>query len=247
MSQLGSFGYSYISINSVIADSSHKIGLRVSGNDPGEGGVTLGGNQSNTFTGNVEVSGRRNHLNLDKGNRAIAVRGDILVKDRALIRFAQSNQTLGTSTITLKNYGVLQSLSVSGSDIKNKFKKLIIEDNGIVHFNHSEGKSERAKYYIYFDDLITNQGGHLKIQDWKEGRDFLLVRKSSANLNDSLTKMSFVGYDRNNIHLEDFDGEYWSVSATPEPTTYGAILGAVGLGLCAWRRKYRKTGHLTRH
>jgi len=152
LSQSGNNGYSYISTSVVISDSDHQVGLRIAGNDPGEGGITLAGDQSNTFTGNIEVSGRRNHLVLHKENGAIAIRGNFLIKDRALVRFSRNNQTLGTSNVTLKNYGVLQELF--DSDITNTLKNLIIEDNGIVHFNHEEGNSANAKYYIYFDDLI---------------------------------------------------------------------------------------------
>jgi len=168
-------------------------------------------------------------------NGCIAVRSDILVKDEAIVRFSGSNQILKTSSITLKNHGELQSLF--DNNISNAFQRLTIEDNGIVHFNHEEGNSLNSSYYIKVDDLIINQGGHLKVRGWQEGRDFLLVRKTSTQLADALTKMEFAGYDRNNIHLEEFDTEYWSISAMPEPATYGAILGAAGLALVAWRRR----------
>jgi len=139
----------------------------------------------------------------------------------------------------LKNGGVLQPLSPNSKDVTNTFRRLIIENIGIVDFNHREYNSESSKYYIYIDDLIFTQGAHLDIQDWKDGRDFLLVRKTSTTLDDALKKMNFSGYDPNNIHLEDFNAEYWSISATPEPTTYGAIFGTAGLALVTWRRRKR--------
>jgi len=225
--------YSSIQLDVVISDSSQQVGLRIKSNNSGDSGFYLTGNQSNTFTGNVEVSGKRNHLILRKKNGAIAVRSDIIVKNQALLRFEESAQLLKTSNVTLRRYGVLQNLA--NSDISNTFQRLITEDNGIVHFNHEEGNSLNSKYYIKVDDLVINQGGHLEIHGWQEDRDFLLVRKTSSALADALKKMSFVGYDPNNIHLEDFDTEYWSISATPEPTT----LGAAGIGLSAWHRRRR--------
>jgi len=125
------------------------------------------------------------------------------------------------------------------SDVTNTFQSLIVEDNGIVHFNHSEANSENTKYYIQLNDLLIHQGGHLVVQDWKEGRDFLLVRKTSAALADALTKIEFAGYDPYNIHLEEFNSEYWSISAAPEPST-GALLSAVGLGIWNWRKRKRR-------
>jgi len=229
---------SYLSLDSVISDNGHSVSLNISGNTPGDGGVFLRGDKSNTFTGNAYVSGRRNHLVLQKGNGAVAVRGDIHVKDQALLRFANSNQLLETSNVRLENRGALQNLA--NFDITNTFRSLTVADNGIVHFNHTEGHSENSKYYIKIDDLIINQSGHLEIHGWQESRDFLLVRKTSAALEDALTKMTFAGYDRNNIHLEEYDSEYWSISSTPEPATYGALLGAIGLGLWTWKRKRRE-------
>jgi len=231
--------YNYAHITSTISNSGHQVGLRVTGNEPQNSGLYLEGGQSNTFTGNVEVSGRQKHLVLKKTNGAIAVRGDILVKEKAILRFDGSGQLLKTSNITLKTHGNLQTLAGSGGNITNRFKNLIIEDNGIVSFNHSPEKALNSKYYIYLDDLIINTGGHLKVQGWQEGRDFLLVKKTGAHLTDALKRMAFIGYDRNNIHLEDFNSEYWSISSTPEPATYGAILGAVGIGLWRWKCKRR--------
>jgi len=240
--QLGE-GYNYAHIYSTISDSSHKVGLRVTGNDPQDSGLYLEGNQSNTFTGNVEISGRRKHLVLRKTNGAIAVRGDILVKEKAILRFEGSAQLLKTSTITLKTHGAFQTLAGRGDNITNIFKNLIIKDNGVVQFNHSGGKSLGSKYHIYLDDLIISQGGHLKIQGWQDGRDFLLVRKTSANLADALTKMAFVGYNPADIHLRDFNRDYWQISALPEPTTYGAIVATGGLVLAAWQRRRKWPPH----
>jgi len=63
------------------------------------------------------------------------------------------------------------------------------------------------------------------------------VKKTSAHLTDALKGTAFNSYDPNNVHLEDFNSEYWSISATPEPATYGALLGTVGLGLWTWRKR----------
>jgi len=230
---------SYLSIDSVITDSYHQVGVKII--NQGSGAIFLEGDQSNTFTGNVEISGTYSGLVLNKSNGATAVRSNVFVRNNALFRFANNDQLLKTSNVTLATSGRLQVLAHFGGNITNTFKNLIVEGNGIIHFNHKEGNSTHSKYYIYIDDLIINEGGHLEIHDWHDGQDFLLVRKNSQCLADALKKMSFVGYDPNNIHLEDFDTEYWSISATPEPTIYGAILGAAGIGLWCWHKRRRGT------
>jgi len=233
-------GKEYISIelNLVISNSNHTVGLRVEGHDHAHSGLYLMGGESNTFSGNVEVSGWRKHLVLRKSNGAIAVRSDILVSDEAVLRFEGNNQLSKTSKVSLRSNSILQTLLKLGNEtIENAFRNLTIEDSGVIHFNHEESEIPSAKHYIKIDDLIINQSGYLEVQGWQEGRDFLLVRKNSANLADALTKMAFAGYDRNAIHLEDFDTDYWSISSTPEPAAYGAILGTVGVGFVAWRKR----------
>jgi len=223
-------------IDSVIADSTHPVGVQFSA---GFGILVFEGHQSNTFTGNVEVYGKTNSLYLNKTNGSVAVRSNISIDQGKLI-FHQSNQLLNTSSVTLKNNATLSYISLSSYSISNTFDRLSIENSGIIKFNHrieNSGNNTPNKYYIRLDDLFINSGGLLTIQDWQAERDFLLVRKTSANLADALTKMAFEGYDRNNIHLRDFNSDYWQISALPEPTTYGALLGAAGLGLWAWRRR----------
>jgi len=100
----------------------------------------------------------------------------------------------------------------------------------------------KFKKYLYLDDLLVGQGGSLTVMGWLDGQDFLLVRKDSKGLDDALKKLEFEGYDRNRIHLVDFNKDYWEISAAPEPVTYGAILGGLGLlvvvGRCRWRKSH---------
>jgi len=150
-----------------------------------------------------------------------------------------NNQLSKNSQVILKNHGALKALSQS--DITNTVKVLTIEGKGIVHFehHHSDMPAPKSKYYIYIDNLIINQGSRLVVQGWKEGRDFLFVRKTSPNLADALTKLSFQGYDPANINLRDYNRDYWQISALPEPTAYGALLSIGGIGLWAWRQRKR--------
>jgi len=60
-----------------------------------------------------------------------------------------------------------------------------------------------------------------------------------------LNQIVFEGYQDYFTTLKDYDADYWQITPwgakpAPEPSTYGAILGAVGLALVAWRRKRRR-------
>jgi len=226
-----------LNIESVIVDNGNRrIGLRVSGNRPGEGVVFLTGSQSNRFTGNVEISGRDNYLALGKKNGAIAVRGDIFVKNGAVLNFTNSNQTLKTSSVFLNSSRVILYSGVA-ANTSNSLKKLTVEGNGVIAFDHTS--VFKFKKYLYLDDLLIRRGGSLTVTGWLDGQDFLLVRKDSKGLAAALKKIDFQGYNRNNIHLVNFNKEYWEISAAPEPATYGVILGAIGLGVVGWRRQRR--------
>jgi len=158
----------YLNIDSVITDSTHKVGVKVMSG--GNGAVFLSGNRSNTFTGNVEISGTYNGLVLNKSGGAIAVQRDIFVSDGGMLRFAQNQQVSIASSVRLATRGWVQFLSISGNDIKTSFKNLTIEDKGSLAFNHKEGASTKSKYYLFIDDLILNQGAHLDVHGWVDGR-----------------------------------------------------------------------------
>jgi len=221
-------------IEATIADSSHRVGVRFSG---GSGILAFSGLYTNTFTGNVEILGAENQLHLSKTHGAVSVRGDILVEKGRLV-FRREKQLLNTSSVTLKDKAYLIYDSNYNYSITNIFKNLVIEGGGTISFEHTQkGDNLYSKYYIYLNDLVISDRGPLTIRGWQEGRDFLLVRKTSTTLADALTKLTFVGYDPYNIHLEEFNSEYWSISGAPEPSTTGAILGAAGLCLWGWRKR----------
>ncbi|WP_156469213.1 PEP-CTERM sorting domain-containing protein [Cephaloticoccus primus] len=137
--------------------------------------------------------------------------------------------------VTLKR-GSIGFIEYNNRSITNTIHQIRVEKYGIVNFGRPSLRGD-AQRFLYLDDLIISDGGTLAVRYWKEGRDFLLVRKDSAHLNDALKKMEFEGYDRNAIHLVNYNKDYWSISSTPEPSTCGAIFGVLGLGVSVCRRK----------
>jgi len=96
--------------------------------------------------------------------------------------------------------------------------------------------------------LTISTGGVLFIRNWYEYEDLFLVRRV---LNDKefdknlLPPIVFEGYQDYQTTLKAYDNVYWQIypfgiRSVPEPSTYGAILGAVGLGLWTWKKRKRK-------
>jgi len=228
-----------LNIEASISDNGNeRVGLRIMGNSNMEGVVFLTGKTSNSFTGNVHIHGKYKYLVLGKSNGAVAVKGDIYVRDGAVLNFANSNQTLKTSSVFLDNSSLILYSGVA-ADTRNRLKTLTVDGSGIIAFDNTS--VFKFKKYLYLDDLLVVLGGSLTVTGWLNGQDFLLVRKSSQSLADELKKLNFQGYDRNNIHLVDFNKDYWEISAAPEPVTYGVILGGLGLAVAVSRRRKRRS------
>jgi len=247
-SQIDQYGdriFLNVHINAVIQDhKTHKVGLVMTGAHPlGESGiVTLSGGQENTFTGDVVVEGTRNILYLAKTNGVTSIQGNAYVKSGGRLALANSDQIKDTATVTLS--GNNANFSFTGNAVNNseKIHALVVESGrGIFSFSHPVKTKDNASRTLILDDLIIKDGATLRIAAWEAGRDHFLVRKDSKHLADALKKISIDGWAKNQIYLKDYDKEYWSIEAAPEPATYGAIFGAVGLALWGWR--YRKREH----
>jgi len=88
------------------------------------------------------------------------------------------------------------------------------------------------------DELQVEEGGLLRIFNWKSTLTKLFVRKDSKYLEESLSRLAFEGYTPNSAGKRDYDNHYWEIYAKlPEPATYGTILGAAGLGVVALRKR----------
>ncbi|WP_231863454.1 hypothetical protein, partial [Cephaloticoccus capnophilus] len=223
-------------INSKIRDNRHKVGLRISS----EGGpkyLEIGGDEANTFTGDVEVS--HTGLILNKRDGVTAIEGNVFIKDNATLSF-KSNYQLGRSSVVTLSMGGLYFSSMGG-DIIQSFKQLIIDGLGVISFGVNGKVDSITK--IYLDDLWVRSGREVNIFHWREGRDFILVKKTSKNLADTMKKIKFFGYDPSKLHLEDYNDEYWMINGAPEPATYGAGLMLGVLGLVCYRRRQRSSPH----
>jgi len=231
----------YLAIDSVISDHKyHKVGLRVTGDHAGFSLVSLFGDKENTFTGDVEVAGEKTLLDLKKAANIIAIHSNIRITQKSELRIFRSNNIARSSTVTLSNgtFTLVSGNTDSRAPISQSLKELYIDkDGGRVHFD--KGTTAGVSKHLYLDDLIIKDGSFLQVTHWLYGEDFLLVRKDSKHLANSLKKIRFVGYDPNAIHLEEFNKDYWLISGAPEPATYGAILSTFGLSVFIFAKRNR--------
>jgi len=132
-------------------------------------------------------------------------------------------------------------LRFGGGTIQNA-ALLDVEGRGTLDF---VGGTESAPNMLFLDEftLADFDTTTLFIRHWEDQKDFLLVRYTQANIAridaDFLARINFEGYDAPAQWLYWSD-EYWEIKPMPEPSTYGAIFGMLGIGLVAYRRRNRK-------
>jgi len=197
--------------------------------------IRISGNYNSEFTGDVVVDGKDSHLYLGKYGGAIAVRSNITVRNGGVVGIELSNQIADRSTVTLKGKNSTFSLNEVVYELSEKFRTLAVEGDGRVLFNR-----KTADYYaktLIVDDLIVGEGNTLSVDGWNADLDLFLVSKSSSHVRDALKRINFEGTNRQIVELREYNKDYWKLYASPEPSTYGAIFGAVGLGIVVWRKR----------
>jgi len=166
---------------------------------------------------------------LNKTNGAIAIQGDIFLEDGAGLSFWNGNQIADTATVTM---GKGSHINFHGAH-HEKLHKIVVRGSATIGFEL--GRPAPSGRFFYLDDLLIADDSFLTITAWKEGRDALLVRKDSENLWDALSRIKFEGRAEHRAWVKDYDKDYWQViPAFPEPSTYGALFGVVGLMVAWW-------------
>jgi autotransporter-associated beta strand protein len=228
-----SYGTGGLTISSVIADNGGNNGLTKTG----DGTLTLAGAAANTFTGTTTVNDGT--LALDKTDGTTALAGAVVVGDGRgtdVLRLDSSEQIANTANLTLRGstYGgetVLRYNSGSGG-FTETFATLTVDGHAVIDF---AGGNVCAANYLYLDDLAMTAGSELLIRNWIDFTDFLLVRNTSTNVPDLLAQINFEGYGAG-AYWQEYDATFSRITPVPEPSTYGAVLMAAGLGFAGWRR-----------
>jgi len=225
------------------------------------GTLTLDSNVTHTV-GNIYI--HRGMLDLKRGT--LSVNGRIWVGDgsgrsvlvptltgNAILKLAPNrwNQIVrtggGLASITLNGtpydprgpeYGGAQAILQMGGNTKLVLANLHIEGRGTIDW--VGGEVGRANI-LWIDTLtFSSPDAQLFIRNWYEYEDILLVRNHFDR--SWLSNIVFEGYQDYETTWKPYDNTYIQITpfgAVPEPTTYGAILGALGAGLYLLRRGRR--------
>ncbi|KXU38054.1 hypothetical protein AXK12_00665 [Cephaloticoccus capnophilus] len=131
-------------------------------------------------------------------------------------------------------------LRFRGGTVQNA-QLLHVEGRGMLDFLGGTVAKPNMLYLEEFT-LADFDTTLLFIRHWEDGRDILLAHreKNKDRIDaDFLARIKFEGYDAPAEWVYWGDGTYWEIRVAPEPHTYGAILGALGLGFFVWRKRKR--------
>jgi len=189
-------------------------------------------------------------LTLGPGNTRIYI-GDGAGTDILQIRDSTRDQLKkvgGLPSITLHGtpyaprgpeYGGDQAILRLGGNTKQRLGNLHIESRGTIDW--VGGEVGRANM-LWLDSLtFSGPDAILFMRNWYEYEDYLLVRANGFDLS-YLQNIRFEGYEDFPVIWRNYDDQYYQITpfGAPEPTTTGAILGAMGIALVAWKRRKQK-------
>ena len=229
------FGAGGLQVSAAIADNGEAVGLTKTG----DGVLTLSGTTANTFTGTTYVNDGTLALNKTAGVTALT--GDIVVGDGRgtdTLRLDADEQIVNTADLTLRGsaYGTGETMlmfnGAGGVGVTETLGVLTIDGHSVIDF---AGGNVCDANFLFLDDLLmASADSRLFIRNWVDFTDFLLV-KNTADIGSVLSQITFEGYGTTS-YWQEYDANYSRITPVPEPSTYGALLMAAGLGFFGYRR-----------
>lgn len=194
-------------------------GLRVAGNSTTL--VTLTGN--NTFTQATTITnGGTLVLAGEGGNQALRSTASVTVGAGATLLLQTSDQVRDFAQVSLSG-GTIQR----ASGVNEVFGALTVSSASFLDFG--TGAAGTLSFGTYTPSSL------LTIQNF----DFGSTLTFKSNLSGSINNGSFFAFENGGIASSSWDSGTgtFTITAIPEPSTYVAALGLLGLMLWSWRRR----------
>lgn len=186
----------------------------------GLGTLTLSGASANTFTGGAVISAGT--LNLNKAVDVTAIAGPITVGNGAVLLLSSSGNVANTAAVTLSGGTIAR-----GAGVSEVFGNLNITAASFLNFGSgTEGDFQFQTYANTGSALVT-------VQNFLQGNrlQFLSASFNAGNL----SQFTF-----DNAYTTSIQGDYFTITAIPEPSTYFAAAGLLALFLWPARRRLIK-------
>ncbi len=198
----------------------------------GNGVLTFGGSAANTYSGSTVIS--NGTLALNKTASTTAVAGNVEVGAGATLLISASEQVADTSAVTLSG-GTIER----GSGVSETFGDLTLTTASTLDYVGGTAGTLEFGTYAPGSLVLTlnNFGAYNTLKFSSDLRSFISTTTGSSfsNANFSLNGMTAGGF------TAGWDGSTFTITSIPEPTTYAAAAGLLGLMLYSpLRRRLRK-------
>jgi autotransporter-associated beta strand protein/T5SS/PEP-CTERM-associated repeat protein len=190
----------------------------------GSGSLTLSGASANTFNGVTTVSAGTLRLNKDTGVNAIA--GNIAVTNSATLLLSSSGNVADTSVVTLSGGTITR-----GGNVSEVFGSLNVTVASVLNYG-----AGNAVGTLTFDGAYTGSA-LLTVQNFLPGNKLQFATGFDAGLLPTGGNLSNANFSFGNGFTTGTEGGYFTITAIPEPSTYLAAAGLLGIMLWPSRQR----------